>query len=350
MNVKHWIRIWLSIIISLVLLVGLTNYIIDPNGFNRMIEISKFNKIKAHGSDSMTIQYKMPRLRKGGWDNLMMGTSSIGVMDNSVVSKHLGGTTFNLSQPSSAMPIQLDSFMYAVHYNDIKNVVYAVDFISFNKNRKLNPNYIQLEDKLRNFDSFYSYDIYFNIDTLIKSLKLIWDSYQGNISPSARYLENGQHVYQNYIYADERDEFDVQKKMDGTTRFLLGERGYYENYTFSPEYMQQFSQIATYCKENNINLYVYIPPLYKDFLLSLAKGGLLDEFKYFKKELSLITNFIDFSENNEIMSNINNFWDPLHLRVENTTIIMNDVFIQSLEDLKYGIYVEHRSTKRMLEN
>lgn len=345
MKSKSWIRMWLSLILSLIVLAVFINYIVDPNGFNRMLEIPKFNKIKAQGSDSMPIQYKMPQLAKGGWDNLMMGTSSIGVMDNNVVSKYLGGKTFNLSQPSSAMPVQFDSFMYAVHYNDIKNVVYAVDFLSFNKNRKLNDDYVQLKDKLRNFDTFYTYSIYLNKDTLMKSLKLIWENYNENITPSARYLENGQRIYQNYVYADKRGEFDLYKNMTEVASYLLSKNGYYENYDYSEKYMNEFKKIVSYCKKNNINLYVYISPLYKDFLTAMANAGLSEEFEYFKKNIALITDYIDFTQNNEIVDNIDNFWDPLHLRVENTDMIMDDVFKDSKKDLKYGVYYEKKNIR-----
>lgn len=341
MNTFNWIKIWF-IIIMLIPLISVFNYIIDPYGFNNKILMKNINSIK-ESNTNFTIEYKSQKLREGGWDNLMMGTSSIGVMDNSVVSRYLGGKTFNLSQPASAMPVQLDSFMYAVQYNDIKNVIYAVDFISFNKNRRLNPDYIQLKNKLRSFDDFYAYKMYINWNTFLTSSKLIWDNYKGTLTPAAKYLENGQRVYQNYIYAYETNKFDVEKNIDSVTSYLLGKNGYYENYTYSQKYMNQFKRIVTYCKENNINLYVYIAPMYKDFLTNLAKSGIYDEFEYFKQELSFVTGFIDFTQDNEIIDNINNFWDPLHLRVEKTTIIMNEVLAKSSEGLKYGIYVKHNT-------
>lgn len=344
MNSFIWIKGWFIIMMLFIPMISLFNYIIDPYGFNNKILINNVNTIKEKNTN-FTIEYKIPKLREGGWDNLMMGTSSIGVMDNNVVNKHLGGKTFNLSQPASAMPIQLDSFMYAVHYNDIKNVIYNVDFISFNKNRKINPDYLQLKNKLQSFDNIYSYNMYINWSTFMSSLKLLWNNYIGNITPSAKYLENGQHIYQNYLYAYKTNKFDAQKNMNSVTTFLLGENGYYENYTYSQKYMDQFKKIVTYCKENNIHLYVYISPLYKDFLINMAKSGIYDEFEYFKEELSKVTDFIDFTQDNEIIDNINNFWDPLHLRTEITPMIMDDVLIQSSKDLKYGIYVKQKTSK-----
>lgn len=85
--------------------------------------------------------------------------------------------------------------------------------------------------------------------------------------------------------------------------------------------------------------------MYKDFLINMAKSGLNDEFEYFKEELSKVTDFIDFTQDNAIVDNINNFWDPLHLRTEITPMIMDDVLTHSPKDLKYGTYVKQKISK-----
>lgn len=348
---NSWIKIWF-IIISLILFIGAFNYIVDPDGFNRKVEIEKFNKIKAKNNvSSKTIKFKMPLLTQGDWDNLMMGTSRIGVLDNNVVSKHLGGKTFNMEQPASVIPVQFDSFMYAVHYNNIKNVVYAIDFMSLNSNRRLNDDYIMYGDKLRAFDPFYTYDIYFNLKTLKRSLKLILANYKGSITPSPTYLSDGRRVYQNYIYSYKNGTFDIQKKIDGTIRVWFREKnGYYENYKYSAEYMKEFEKIVNYCKNNNINLYVYISPMYQDFFHALGKSGLQDEFEHFKKELVKVTNFIDFTGINKITTNTDYFWDSAHLKVENTDLIMDDVLVNKKSSLKFGTFINKHNIQLHIKN
>jgi len=348
MKAQRWIRTWISIV-SLMLLVGCFNYIVDPNGFNRMIEIPRFNKIKANHSDAMTIKFKMPLLRQGNWDNLMMGTSRIGVLDNDVLNRYLGGRTFNMEQPASVIPVQYDSFMYAVHYNKIKSVVYAVDFMSFNENRRLNDDYIELKSKLRSFNPFYTYDIYFNQKTLKKSLKLIADNYRGKIKPSAMYLKNGMRVYQNYIYAFEHNTLDMQKNIDGTVRVWFKENGYYEHYKYSPKYMKQFQDMLKYCKEHNIKVYVYISPMYIDFFNALGQSDLLDEFEHFKSELAQVTDYVDFTGVNPISVNIENFWDSAHLRLDKTDLIMKDVINEPNSRLDFGTWVNKDNVSKHLQ-
>ena len=112
MNAVNWIKIWF-VILMLFPAVGAFNYVIDPLGFNKKILINNINIVKEDNT-RFTIKYKMPRLRKGGWDNLMLGTSRIGLMDTNVADSYLGGKTFTMSLPGSAMPLQLDSFLYAI--------------------------------------------------------------------------------------------------------------------------------------------------------------------------------------------------------------------------------------------
>lgn len=127
MSVVKWIKIWF-VLVLVIPLVGLLNYIVDPYGFNQLVIINKFNSIKESNA-GFTIKYKMPQLVKHEWTTLMLGSSKIGVMDNHVVERYLGGKTFNMDQPTPVMPIQLDAFMYAVNYNNINNLIFAVDFL-----------------------------------------------------------------------------------------------------------------------------------------------------------------------------------------------------------------------------
>ena len=107
MNAQKWIKSWMIIIVMIPLAVGLFNYVIDPLGFNKKILIPKINIVKEDNTH-FTIKYKMPLLKKGGWDNLMLGNSRIGVMDTRVTEKDLGGETFTMSLPGSAMQLQFD--------------------------------------------------------------------------------------------------------------------------------------------------------------------------------------------------------------------------------------------------
>ena len=349
MNAVIWIKIWFAIVLLAAVTAGMFNFIIDPYGFNKKILINNINVVKEDNT-RFTIKYKMPRLRKGGWDNLMLGTSKIGVMDTDVVDKYLNGKTFNMSLPASAMPPELDAFLYAIKFNNIKNIIYGIDFMTFNKNLKFNDDYIQLKDELQSFGRFYTYDLYFNISTLKASIRTILNNSSDHPKLHPFYSESGVRNYVNFIQELHSGDFDMQKRINKLIQEFFAE-WVYVNYEYSPEYMQLFKKIVSYCHENNINLYVYIPPMYCDHFYALRESGLKSEFEKFKRELVKITDFIDFTGVNSVTTNKNNFWDSTHLRIENTETVMAKLF-QDENNIKYqdfGVKVTQENIEEHLK-
>ncbi len=323
MKAFKWIKIWFLIIIASPLL-ALFNYLIDPYGFNKYIMINNINAIKEDNTP-FTIKYKMPRLREGGWDNLILGTSRIGGMDTVTANKYLGGKTFTMSQPASAMPIQFDSFLYAIKFNNVKNIVYGIDFMTFNKNLKFNDDYLQLKDELQSFGRFDTYDIYFNIKTLLKSIQTIINNRSDAPKLYIFYSESGMRNYPNFKQELLNGDLNLETKIHKHLQAYFKKDGIYANYEYSTQYMQMFETIVKHCHENNIHLYVYIPPMYVEHFYAIGSAGLKGEFEKFKKELAKITDFIDFTGVNSITSNKNNYWDSSHLRKEHTGTIMEKV-------------------------
>ena len=79
-----------------------------------------------------------------------------------------------------------------------------------------------------------------------------------------------------------------------------------------------FKKIVNYCHENDINIYVYIPPIYVEHFYAIKEAGLKRAFETFKRELADITDFTDFTGVNSITTNKDNYWDSSHLRKEHT--------------------------------
>lgn len=340
MSTVKWIKIWFALIL-VIPLVGIFNYIVDPYGFNQLIRIDKFNRIKESNA-AFTIKYKMPQLVKYEWTNLMLGSSKIGVMDNHVVDTYLGGKTFNMDQPTPVMPIQFDAFMYAVKYNDVKNLIFAVDFLSFNKNLKLNKDYVELKEKVRAYERFTNIDLYLNTDTLKTSIKLIKQNLSGTANKKLHYYPNGMREYANYIEAYKAGTFDLKKNINKHLKLYFDpHKGIYSNYQYSDDFMALVKKIVEYCKINNINLYVYISPLYVEHFHAIKASGLIDKFEHFKRDLVKITDYMDFTGTNSITNNKNNYWDSSHLRIEQTKAVMAKLFrdtaVKGYED--FGVFV-----------
>ena len=187
----------------------------------------------------------MPFLRKGGWDNLMLGTSRIGLMDTNVTDRYLGGKTFTMSLPGSAMPLQFDSFLYAIKFNNVKNIIYGIDFMTFNKNLKFNDDYVQFKDELQSFGEFHTYDIYFNIKTLKRSIDTIVNNSSDHPKLYAFYDENGMRHFPNFEQQFKNGNFDIQNSINKhLKKYFSKNHGFYSNYEYSSEYMRMFKKIV----------------------------------------------------------------------------------------------------------
>jgi hypothetical protein len=315
------------------------------------VVIDRFNSIKESNA-GFTIKYKMPLLAQGKWTNLMLGSSKIGVMDNHVVDTYLGGKTFNMDQPTPAMPIQFDAFMYAIHYNNIKNLIFAIDFLSFNKNLTLNPDYVELKEKVRNYERFSNLDLYLNTDTLKKSIEIIKKNITGTAKKKLHFYPNGMREYANYIDAYEKGTFDLQKNINKHLKLYFDpQKGIYSNYEYSDDFMLLVKKIIKYCKIHDIHTYIYISPIYIEHFYAIKKAGLLDEFEHFKRELVKITDYIDFTGPNSVTINKNNYWDSSHLRIELTKVVMEKLLrntaVKGYED--FGIMVTPKNIESHLK-
>ncbi len=349
MKALKWIKIWFILISLFIFLPGLFNYIIDPYGFNGKVLIPKINTVKEDNT-RFPFKYKMPLVREGGWSNLMLGTSKIGVMDTHPVDKLLGGKTFNLSLPASTVTSQYDAFIYAIQFNNIKNVVYGIDFLSLNKNLKLNDNYLQFRERLRSFGRFYNYDMYLNFDTLKISLISILNNKSADPKMHPYYSLSGVRHYPNFIQLSENPDFDMEKRIHKLLQEWFKD-WVYSDYEFSHEYMDMLKKIVDYCHTHKIDLYVYIPPMYVDHFYAIKEAGLKDEFEAFKRELAKVTDFMDFTGVNSITKEPEAFWDSTHLRIETTPMAMDKVIknINSKGHEDFGIMVTKKNIKEHLK-
>jgi hypothetical protein len=242
--------------------------------------------------------------------------------------------------------------MYAIHYNNIKNLIFAIDFLSFNKNLTLNPDYVELKEKVRNYERFSNLDLYLNTDTLKKSIEIIKKNISGTAKKKLHFYPNGMREYANYIDAYEKGTFNLEKNINKHLKLYFNpQKGIYSNYEYSDDFMLLVKKIIAYCKIHNIHTYVYISPIYVEHFYSIKKAGLLDEFEHFKRELVQITDYVDFTGPNSVTINKNNYWDSSHLRIKLTKVVMEKLLrntaVKGYED--FGIMVTPKNIESHLK-
>ena len=88
--------------------------------------------------------------------------------------------------------------------------------------------------------------------------------------------------------------------------------------------------MGAYCKANNINLRLLIMPHQEEFHDRLVEFNLVEEEKNFKNEIKNIGRVIDFDFPNSITNCKSCFSDPIHTTDSVSTIIVNEIFSDSL--------------------
>ena len=329
MNNKKWIKVWFLTIVFIILGIGGFNYLIDPYGINNFYKKSGINIYKKSNT-GYTYIVKTNAIKENKFDTLMLGTSRIGSMNPEIVNKYINGKAFNFSIPISTTEIQYKLFLYNLKYNNIKHLIYGIDFMSFNKNRTIEVDYMdfyELEDKIENKEKISSYPLYFNSTTLEHSFDVLRNNISGRNKIERQYLlKNGMREFGNHIQNLKSGKLNIDANIKASIGSFFTPLGVYKNYEFSYKYLEHFKKIIEYCKNNNIQVFVYIPPMYSDHFDALSSAGYYDEFELFKKELVKITNYTDLTGHNTVSNNKHNYWDSSHLRNELTEVVMAKVF------------------------
>lgn len=356
-KMKKWLLLFALISFLIIAFVGGVNYFVDPYGMNNFKKVDKINVYKKSNT-GYTFRFKTNIYRNNEFDTLLIGTSRVGVMDPEVVNKMLNGKTFNFSSSGSITEIQKDLFFYGVKNQKIKNVIYGIDFLSLNGSLILKERFKEfyaVQDDLKNNRTIYNWDMYFNWDTLWSSIEVVHSNYSGVTKEKHRYrFQDGMRDYVDFIAEEQEGTFDFEKHLKHSlkTYFPKTKRisGYY-NYRFSDQYLLHIKKIVTYCKENNINLWVYIPPMYRDHFDALYAYGIYDEFEEFKRKLVTIVDYIDFTGHNSITDAKESFWEGSHLKKELTPLVMGRILQKDIDiPDDFGVYVTHYNIESHLTN
>ena len=340
MSFKFWIKVFTLSAISFFTITSAFNYIINPYDiFNHNI-FSSFIKVKNHSvSKRMRIFYNT---KKSNPKNLMIGTSRIGILSANDVEKYLGKNTSNMSIPGANIEEQIQYLNYMINTYNIKNIVWSLDFFSFNPDLKndstfsydrVNPNtFIKNDHKIA----------LFSLQTTMNSFKTLID----NIKLKDKKSELSLKEQENQIYlAMKHKDIDLKTKIQlhyYSNKFL--KYSTFNNPNSIQKNMKNFKKILSTCRDKKINIYIYTSPVQASFLNLYKKIGLENTFIHWKKQLQNITSYTDFATYNSITNNTYNFIDGTHIMPNFSPIIFAKIFkdskVKTPKD--FGIYKKQK--------
>lgn len=304
------------------------NFTIDPYGI--FGHNNRFSKIKNHiASDRMTKLYYVKREQP---KTILIGTSRVGVINPKTIEKYTHSKAYNLSLDASSIKEQYQYIKFLINQTHITNLIWGIDFFSFNPDNKL-PYAFSQQRLEKNFYIQDYRNALVTMDVFFASIATLKDNMSNQKSKVN--LNNGQ----NY-FLEHQQNFTIQGEHFLDIKIKEGLQGYkkkkelygsqnFKNYITIDENFILIQEIVNLCYEKNIDLHIYISPIYIETLQLIKELNLWETYKYFKTNLVNISSFKDFNENFNITSNKENFWDNSHVREEVGDLMMNSIFIAS---------------------
>lgn len=303
--------------------VFILNYLIDPYCSKTQ---ANHNNLKCNIDHP--ISHKLKKVKRGGYSTFLMGSSRVGVMNTGLLQNYIDAPAYNLAIPGSLTDAQLDIFKYALKFNPIKTVILGIDFSMTESRSSLEARSHQLteyslnQNKIRNFESFFSLSEFFSSATLKSSIKVI-SYFLLNKIQKAIYLDDGTRIYvQKELQLKNGNPISFEYK--GQIEQKVIQKFQSNNNFCSPEMIDNIEKIVSICKNKDITLYVYIPPIYFEHYLTKVLYQ-EEAFLKFKRELANITDYVDFTGINLISMNKEYFYDSSHLNPDMTTSIFDRI-------------------------
>ncbi|MBP0000510.1 MAG: hypothetical protein J7641_16170 [Cyanobacteria bacterium SID2] len=257
------------------------NFIVDPQHLFRAVKIDQFNREKYQVSEPVLRTVKSLDLEQGNYDTLILGTSRT---HNGIDPSHPvfdGSSAYNAALEGSHIFEIRDVLRFAIEHQSLTTVVLGLDMGSFSVGWTHGEDFSKSRFSDRNVYLTYL-DRLISRQTTIDSLKTIAKNvldYEQDIIKTDRGFKqrkprsiDARQLFRkelNYSLAD-ISEIDSSKP------------------AFSKETLNALRDIIIACRENDIELHLFISPVHARQLEKMQSLGLFADFEQWKREVVAI--------------------------------------------------------------
>lgn len=330
MKASRWIKLYLAIPFILITTLVSINFIVDPysmtsynllnipNKFSRDDRVEKVTHLKTASS----------------YDNIMLGSSRVYSMNPLIVSKFLGGTTYNAAVGTARIEDHLGFLKLLKRLNKMpKNIIIGLDFYTFNKEVESTKYFLKNNDL--NFLSGTTFQT-----SYISNFVSI-DAFRASFKTLKNFVKNSNKkpFFDQYgAGGDTSKIFSFTPRINQPTSFpdaeIITEYHYVKTIHYKQlskkrlNYLKEFIEI---CQSSNINLYMFITPLYGSLLTKIENDDrLFQNLNKLRKSIQQNTHFYDFTYHNSIIDNAQYFGIPTHTTTEGGNLILKKILSKDL--------------------
>jgi len=343
MRKKSWVLIFLFSSAVMIAMTGIVNYAVDPYSFTRHNLLNIPIKLV---SDDRTEKVAVIN-QADAFDNILLGSSRVYIMNPLMVSRYIGGFTYNLGVGGAQPEDHLGLLLHLKKLGKFpRTIILGLDFYSFNEGLETNKYFLRNQDV--NFigntkSSDDNVARFFSLDTLKASIQTL-KVYFGIKKAKKHFDENGGSSDASLVfdyYPEEDDARDIYA-IDKTRKA--------SDFIHHPRYTKVSQRRLTYLKKiiemsevHETRLIIFITPLYGRLIEEILSDDVLSErLKVFKRELSKITSYYDFLTLNEITRSTNYFGDTSHMKTSTGNLVFARIFNDDSVDVPegFGVFVK----------
>ncbi|NET05788.1 MAG: hypothetical protein F6K16_14005 [Symploca sp. SIO2B6] len=305
--------------------VGLFNLAIDPYGVIDSPEISGLNELRTQKFHNVRL-FKAIDVTRVEPKTLLLGSSrtDLGLdpahpaLTNKQPAYNLGLVGPNIYEVKRYFEHSL------ANQPELKTVVLGIDLFMFNEYKINEVDFSEDRLEKENLTAQELLNVTLSTSAIQSSAKTI----KSSIDSDAYYLYRPDGM--RYVYGNEPNE-PIPKKFKGSIGGLRKGEGYYKKYQLSEEFLVNLQEIVDICKQQNIELKVFISPSHASQWENLRAAELWSVFEEWKRQLVKITPVWDFSGYNTITTeaiskDMENYWDSSHYRKEVGDLVLNRIF------------------------
>ncbi len=312
-------KLVLALVLCTVSFVWSFNYVVDPYGWNlkfiftgnleklsRDERISKFNLAQDN--------YKAK--------SFIFGSSRSLMMDPIKLAGYTGDEALNLGF-SSASPSEYVLFIkYLIETRDVSNIVIGIDLFSYTE--KFESNGVMPSKLLDyfNINNGYSIKNYLSFKMFKRSRDTLIKNHDESVLAS-RYTDRGKIIKRDYMaMISDREllhQYVVRNVVNDAVRWGS------KSSTLSEELLTYLLNIKTICDANNINLHLFMSPIYiNQILMKGSRFG--QQTKLLKYIATNIHPIYDFNGITSFNTDPLSFLDSFHYSYDVADFILKEIF------------------------
>ncbi|MDA0745671.1 MAG: hypothetical protein O2954_04085 [bacterium] len=267
--------VWGTLVFLLLVPVCVLNICVDP--YNVFSGEKRFKGDLYHHAPEFTRRSKAERLRRGGWDVLLFGTSRTEVGFNTLSDSWDDQTVFNAGLNGTNLYEIRYIFDHALAHNRPQLVVLNLSLITFSTNRttegdfgesRLNPNLDYVTYYLKNLFSYQNAEV--SLDRFLDDIGPRQYAQMPDTRGTKPLLDPG----------ETRDRFDRNFRRPHFVHPAL-----YNGFNFGVDRLDVVRHIAETCRRENIRLEILFPPVHALQLEVIQLMGVWPEFERMKTEV-----------------------------------------------------------------